>query len=124
MVTEKNLENHRKNETRKKTRKPFSKNACIDPRQFFKHRVRLQRPNLEAKMNAKETDEQACNINAAGRAMLRKNFILRDVTALQQVTSGQSPEAKAGTWRTSSGDAARAYRGQHGQPFFPKRTPQ
>ena len=33
-------------------------------------------------MKAKETDQRACNINAVGCAMLRKNLILHDATAL------------------------------------------
>ena len=39
---------------------PVSNVNCtsIDPKQFFKHRVRLQRPNLEAKMNADEAGMQ------------------------------------------------------------------
>ena len=53
-----------------------------DPKQFFKHNVRLQGPNLEAKMNSKEIDQQACNPNAAGCTMLRKIFILHDARAL------------------------------------------
>ena len=50
--------------------------TSIDPKQFFKHRARLQRPNLGAKMNAKETDQWACNVNVVGCAMVRKNFSL------------------------------------------------
>ena len=141
-------------------------------------------------MNAKEIDQQACNINAVGCAMLRKNFIPHDATALPRSrprvdkvqrrgrmvvtkrthsghmamvdiarqtqearTGGQGLEArkavtwltcvmhgtdprrtcgghkadkvwrcghKADTWRTSSGDAARAYRSQ---PFFLRENP-
>ena len=56
--------------------------TSIDPKQFFKYRAHLQGPNLEAKMNAKEIDQQACNINAGGRAMPRRDFILHDAAAL------------------------------------------
>ena len=124
--------------------------------------MRLQRPNLEAKLNANETDQQACNINVAVCAMLRKHFIpwpcpiaghertksrgeahggseLNKGTRgahradkvwrrgqsgrkadTRRTHHGQGLKARpkrlggheADTWRTSSGDAARAYRGQ------------
>ena len=48
--------------------------TSVDLKQLFKHRARLHGPILGAKMNAKETDQQACNINVAGCAMLRKTF--------------------------------------------------
>ena len=47
------------------------------------------------KLNAKETDERACNINAVGWAMLRQGFTSWcHGRAPQKATSGQSPEAR------------------------------
>ena len=46
-------------------------------------------------MNAKKIDQWACNLNAMGCAMLRKNLTSRcHGPAPEQATSGQSPEAR------------------------------
>ena len=62
--------------------KSTNNNTSIDPKQFFKHRVRKRRPNLVSQNeDMKETDRRACNIYTAGCTMLRTN-ILHDATAL------------------------------------------
>ena len=48
--------------------------TSIDPKKFFKQRGRLQRLNLGGKLNAKETDQRARNINAVGCVVVGKNF--------------------------------------------------
>ena len=67
-------------------KKNILKKTCnstsIDPKQFFKHRVRKRRPSLVSQNeDIKETDQRACNIYTAGCTMLRTN-ILHDATAL------------------------------------------
>ena len=68
-------------------------------------------------MNAKETDQRTCNIHAVSCAMLRRNFTSCRGPALQQATSGQSPDARAhgGPELAKSGhmaDKERTYGGQ------------
>ena len=86
-------------------------NYTTDPKQFFKHKVRLWRPNY-----MKETDPRACNINAVGYAMVQKNFAWWcHGPAPQQANSGQRPaladtwwtKGKADTWQTRFGDTAK-----------------
>ena len=64
-------------------------------------------------MNAKETDQRACNINAMGCAKMRKNYLMmpRPFPAADQ--ERQSPEAWRGgqnTRRTHGGQAPRTVR--------------
>ena len=59
-------------------------------------------------MNAKETDQRACNINAAGCAMLRKNFTPGHARTKSRGMVDLSWQG-AGTWRTQSGHMAGAW---------------
>ena len=93
----------------------------IDFKQFFKDRVRLQRPNWrsqnECLARILASRHAACNINAVGCAMLRI-IIFRDATALPH----SRPRAdkverrghmvdlswqRVGTWRTKNGHMTR-----------------
>ena len=64
--------------------------TSIDPKQFFKHRVRLQRPNLGPKMNADEAGMQFAECKE------RILYFMMPRPVPQQATRGQSPGE--GTW--------------------------
>ena len=101
------------------------KYPSIDP-QFFKQRVRLQRPRCAVKINAKETDQRACNING----QCSERILLHDATALlhQACLLGQTQETQDAdnVWRCSQNgrrlEAADAKRTHGGHKADRRRT--
>ena len=86
------------------------------PQTVFQAWGALAKEICGAKMNAKETDQRACNINAVGCATLRKN-LPHDATALPHSRPRADKVQRRGrmvdlrwqradTWRTKSGHMA------------------